>query len=59
MALKNNKSLGQHWLKNRIILDDIADFAVVDGVRHCLDSGPARGAPSTSLLRLFETTTVV
>ena len=27
MALKNNKSLGQHWLKNREILEEIADLA--------------------------------
>ena len=27
--MKNNKSLGQHWLKNREILDEIADLAVM------------------------------
>lgn len=26
--MKNNKSLGQHWLKNRAILDEIADLAL-------------------------------
>ena len=30
MSLKNKKSLGQHWLKNREILDAIADLAVGD-----------------------------
>lgn len=28
--MKNNKSLGQHWLKNRTILDEIADLALPD-----------------------------
>ena len=28
--MKNNKSLGQHWLKDREILDEIADLAVPD-----------------------------
>lgn len=35
MALKNNKSLGQHWLKNREILEEIADlsaYGVNDGI---------------------------
>lgn len=27
MNLKNNKALGQHWLKNRAILEEIADLA--------------------------------
>ena len=30
MSLKNNKSLGQHWLKDRMILDEIADEAMLD-----------------------------
>lgn len=40
MALKNNKSLGQHWLKDRQVLDDIADFAE-KGVQ----AGPASPFP--------------
>lgn len=28
MALKNNKSLGQHWLKDRLILNEIARLAL-------------------------------
>ena len=31
MALKNDKSLGQHWLKDRQVLDEIADLAVGAG----------------------------
>ncbi|MBQ2695199.1 ribosomal RNA small subunit methyltransferase A [Candidatus Saccharibacteria bacterium] len=27
--MKNNKSLGQHWLKNRAILDQIAEYAIM------------------------------
>ena len=38
MVLKNNKSLGQHWLKNRFVLDDIASLARI---------GPAKLAKST------------
>ena len=59
MALKNNKSLGQHWLKNRIILDDIADLAVKDGVVNCLEIGPGLGTLTSSLLRRFEKVTSV
>lgn len=59
MALKNNKSLGQHWLKNRIILDDIADLAVKDGVTNCLEIGPGLGTLTSSLLRRFEKVTSV
>ncbi len=35
MALKNNKSLGQHWLKNREILDTIAKIASEGVVAAC------------------------
>lgn len=59
MALKNNKSLGQHWLKNRVILDDIANFAVKDGVENCLEIGPGLGTLTSSLLRRFKKVTSV
>ena len=52
--LKNDKSLGQHWLKNREILDEIADAAVVDGVDFCLEIGPGLGTLTSSLLRRFD-----
>lgn len=51
--MKNKKSLGQHWLKNREILDQIADLAVVDGVDVCLEIGPGLGTLTSSLLRRF------
>lgn len=51
--MKNNKSLGQHWLKNRAILDEIANLAVVEGVSLCLEIGPGLGTLTSSLLRRF------
>lgn len=51
MAYKNNKSLGQHWLKNRAILDEIADLAGESGV--CLEIGPGLGTLTSSLLKRF------
>lgn len=53
--MKNNKSLGQHWLKDRQILDEIADLAAVgvDGQAVCLEIGPGLGTLTSSLLRRF------
>lgn len=51
--MKNNKSLGQHWLKNRAILDEIADLAYCEGCL-CLEIGPGLGTLTSSLLRRFE-----
>jgi len=51
--MKNKKSLGQHWLKNREILDQIADLAIADGVDVCLEIGPGLGTLTSSLLRRF------
>lgn len=53
MPMKNQKSLGQHWLKNRIILDQIADLAVAPGIDTCLEIGPGLGTLTSSLLRRF------
>lgn len=52
--LKNDKSLGQHWLKNREILDEIADAAITDGTDLCLEIGPGLGTLTSSLLRRFD-----
>lgn len=54
--MKNKKSLGQHWLKNRIILDEIADLAVPeDGdIDTCVEIGPGLGTLTSSLLRRFK-----
>lgn len=51
--MKNKKSLGQHWLKNRVILDEIANLAMADGVETCLEIGPGLGTLTSSLLRRF------
>ena len=51
--LKNNKSLGQHWLKDRMILDEIADEAFLPDVSTCLEIGPGLGTLTSSLLRRF------
>ena len=54
------KSLGQHWLKNRDILEQIADLAItdIDGdipqAQLCLEIGPGLGFLTSSLLRRFE-----
>ncbi len=52
--MKNKKSLGQHWLKNRVILDEIAELAVVPGVEACLEIGPGLGTLTSSLLKRFD-----
>lgn len=68
--MKNKKFLGQHWLKNRIILDEIADLAFdsreADLIEKpektyapefggiCLEIGPGLGTLTSSLLRRFK-----
>ena len=66
--MKNNKALGQHWLNNRAILDEIADLACYgikqDDVetrrdalkiaRLCVEIGPGLGTLTSSLLRRFD-----
>lgn len=54
--MKNNKSLGQHWLQDRGILDEIAELAA-DGADEdtvCLEIGPGLGTLTASLLRRFQ-----
>lgn len=54
--MKNNKALGQHWLKNRQILDEIAELAAVDvdGQKTtCIEIGPGLGTLTSSLLKRF------
>ena len=53
--MKNNKSLGQHWLKNRAILDQIAALAArdADSDTVCLEIGPGLGTLTSSLLKRF------
>lgn len=47
-----NKSLGQHWLKNRAILDEIAQLAGEGDL--CVEIGPGLGFLTSSLLKRFE-----
>lgn len=48
----NNISLGQHWLKNRVILDEIAALAGGGGL--CVEIGPGLGTLTSSLLKCFD-----
>ena len=67
MTLQNNKSLGQHWLNDREILDEIADEALLindDGEPLekqpvCLEIGPGLGTLTSSLLKRFPKVTAV
>lgn len=46
------KSLGQHWLKNRVVLDEIADLAGSGEL--CVEIGPGLGFLTSSLLKRFD-----
>ena len=50
--MKNKKSLGQHWLKNRVILDEIAELTGEGEL--CLEIGPGLGTLTSSLLKRFD-----
>lgn len=64
--MKNKKSLGQNWLKNRAILDEIADLAVMSPNNEsvdkssenrgglCIEIGPGLGTLTSSLLKRFD-----
>lgn len=49
--MTTNKSLGQHWLKNRAILDEIAALTGSGGL--CVEIGPGLGTLTSSLLKRF------
>jgi 16S rRNA (adenine1518-N6/adenine1519-N6)-dimethyltransferase len=51
MAIKNDKSLGQHWLKDRDILDQIAFDAEIEDGDFVLEVGPGLGTLTSSLLK--------
>ena len=52
--MKNRKSLGQHWLKDRDILIDIADHASVDDAGTVVEIGPGLGTLTSALFQFFE-----
>lgn len=49
--IKNNKSLGQHWLRDREILDAIAFSAEIEDGDFVLEIGPGLGTLTSSLLK--------
>lgn len=51
MALQNNKSLGQHWLKERDILAGIADDAMLSQDDFVLEIGPGLGTLTSEIFR--------
>ncbi|MEI7689643.1 MAG: 16S rRNA (adenine(1518)-N(6)/adenine(1519)-N(6))-dimethyltransferase RsmA [Candidatus Saccharibacteria bacterium] len=51
MALQNNKSLGQHWLRDRYVLAHIADCADLSADDTVLEIGPGLGTLTSELLR--------
>lgn len=52
--MKNRKSLGQNWLKDRDILIDIADHASVEGVDTVVEIGPGLGTLTSALFQFFD-----
>ena len=52
--MKNRKSLGQHWLKDRDILLDISDMAATDGCGVVVEIGPGLGTLTSALFKNFE-----
>ena len=65
IKMKNKKSLGQHWLKNRAILDEIADLAAGRNAEASasrdsektgvvVEIGPGLGTLTSSLLKRFD-----
>jgi len=51
MAIQNNKSLGQHWLRDRDALSHIADCAELTRDDTVLEIGPGLGTLTSELLR--------
>lgn len=51
MALQNDKSLGQHWLRDRDTLAHIADCAELTADDTVLEIGPGLGTLTSELLR--------
>ncbi len=49
--LKNDKSLGQHWLRDRNVLDGIAEEAEIRNGDFVLEIGPGLGTLTSSLLK--------
>jgi 16S rRNA (adenine1518-N6/adenine1519-N6)-dimethyltransferase len=54
-----NKSLGQHWLKDRLVLDHIADCGEITKDDAILEIGPGLGTLTSVLLRRGKKVTAV
>ena len=52
--MKNRKSLGQHWLKDRDTLIDIANIASSEDVNVVLEIGPGLGTLTSALFQFFD-----
>ena len=52
--MKNRKSLGQHWLKDRDTLIDIADIASAENTDVVLEIGPGLGTLTSALFQFFD-----
>lgn len=52
--MPTNKALGQHWLKDRFILEQIADEVVISADDTILEIGPGLGTLTSELLRRAE-----
>lgn len=52
--MQNNKSLGQHWLRDRAVLDDMVAFASVGNNDTVLEIGPGLGTLTSAILRRAE-----
>lgn len=57
--LQNKKELGQHWLKDRLILDEIVTFAGVEAEDNVLEIGPGLGTLTSAILRRAKSVTAV
>lgn len=51
MSIQNNKSLGQHWLRDREVLSHVADCAELTRDDTVLEIGPGLGTLTSELLR--------
>lgn len=49
--MPTNKFLGQHWLKDRVILQNIADAAEIEQGETVLEVGPGLGTLTSEILR--------
>jgi len=54
MALKNKKSLGQNWLKDRDTLLAIGELASLGGTPLALEIGPGLGTLTSALFKFFD-----